>query len=77
MLLDCALLNQIRRYIMPYEIAKDVQNYIGLSTEDKPTVVSNGSTLHLVDTGEEFVSFEDMWVLDLRRARAIKLALMI
>lgn len=62
---------------MPYEIAKDVQNYIGLSTEDKPTVVSNGSTLHLVDTGEEFVSFEDMWVLDLRRARAIKLALMI
>jgi hypothetical protein len=33
-----------------------------------------GSPYHAVDTGDEFVRYADGWVLDLRRARAIKRA---
>ena len=33
-----------------------------------------GSIFHAVDTGDEFVKYADGWVLDLRKARAIKRA---
>jgi|GEM_PF-723448 len=33
-----------------------------------------GSTFHAIDTGDEFIRFADGWLLDLRRARAIKRA---
>jgi hypothetical protein len=46
----------------------------GLSTDDKPTSAPQGMTLHCVDTGEEWVFYDGMWTLDLRRARALLLA---
>ena len=36
-----------------------------------------GSIFHAVDTGDEFVRYADGWLLDLRKARAIKRAEMI
>ena len=37
-------------------------NYIGKSTEEKPTVgVRNGETLYLVDTGEAFIFYDGQW----------------
>lgn len=33
-----------------------------------------GSIFHAVDTGDEFVRYADGWVLDLRKAAAIKRA---
>jgi len=36
-----------------------------------------GSIFHAVDTGDELVRFADGWVLDLRKARAIKRAEML
>ena len=36
------------------------------------TTYPAGSRFHAIDTGEEFVKFAGGWLLDLRRARAIK-----
>ena len=39
-----------------------------------PANVAAGSTLHFVDTGEEYVVYGGMWELDFRRARALETA---
>lgn len=37
-------------------------NYIGKSTEEKPTVgARDGETLYLVDTGDEFIFYDGQW----------------
>ena len=52
-----------------------IQRWNGASTDSKPsTDVKEGSTFHAVDTGEEFIFHNDMWVQDLRRVNAIKMA---
>lgn len=38
------------------------------------TAYPAGSIFHAVDTGDEFVKYADGWILDLRKARAIKRA---
>ena len=40
--------------------------YQALSSDEFPTGAGNGSTLHLVDTGEQFVCHDGQWFLDLR-----------
>jgi hypothetical protein len=50
------------------------KNFAGASTDEKPENVAEGSTFHAVDTGEEYVRHNGMWVQDLRRINAIKLA---
>ena len=49
-------------------------DYIGLSSDEYPVNVIEGSTLHMVDTGEQFVSHEGIWEEDLRLIYAIKTA---
>ena len=39
-----------------------------------PSSLHAGSTLHFVDTGEEYVQYGGMWELDLRKARALETA---
>ena len=36
-----------------------------------------GSVFHSVDTGDEWVYYEGMWTLDLRKAMALKRSLLI
>lgn len=43
----------------------------GLSTDDKPLGVENGTTLHVIDTGEMFVFHDGMWEPDLRLMAAL------
>lgn len=50
-----------------------IQNFIGLSTDTKPTTgVPIGSTFHAYDTGEQFVyAGDDGWQDDLRMIYAL------
>lgn len=53
------------------------QKFITLSSSGfpDPKDLNAGSTLHFVDTGEEYVVYGGMWELDLRRAKALELQL--
>jgi len=52
-----------------------IKTFQGLSSDDKPTTdVPEGSTFHVVDTGEELVFMDGMWEQDLRRIYAIQQA---
>lgn len=48
-----------------------VSHWLVTSDEDKPTAAS-GSTLHVVDTGEEYIYFNGGWQQDLRRIYALR-----
>ena len=47
-------------------ISNHPDHYVGLSSEVWPTDIPDGSTLHLVDTGEEFICYGGIWVPDRR-----------
>ena len=51
-------------------------DYITLSSSGfpDPNNSQDGATLHFVDTGEEYVQYQNMWELDLRRVTALKMA---
>ena len=59
---------------MTVSLATTIQVFNGLSTDDKPSTAPEGSTFHAVDTGEQWIRHDDMWVLDLRLARALGMA---
>jgi len=50
------------------------QRWNGASMDEKPTDAPEGSEFHAVDTGEEFIFHNGMWVQDLRKINAIKMA---
>lgn len=52
------------------------KHLVGLSSDDKPTDVDEGTYIHIVDTGEEYIFCDGMWFQDLRRINAIKMAAM-
>ncbi len=64
-----------RRPGMPYSLNRSSE-YITLSSSGfpDPNNVQDGSTLHFVDTGEEYVQYRGMWELDFRRAKALQTA---
>lgn len=48
-----------------------IKRWAGHSSDEKPSSnVPEGSTLHIVDTGEEYVYHNGMWIQDLRRIYA-------
>lgn len=58
--------------VTPYQgVAADLE--VLTDTEEYPA----GSIFHAVDTGDEYVRYADSWVLDLRKAAAIKRSLML
>lgn len=62
---------------MTVQLQTTIQVWNGHSSDDKPTSgVREGSTFHCVDTGEEFIFHNDMWIQDLRKINAIKEAAM-
>jgi hypothetical protein len=56
---------------MAVQIVRGKHEYQCLSSDTKP-VAPEGSTLHIVDTGEELVIHEEIWVPDLRWKWRIK-----
>lgn len=59
---------------MTTKLVAVIQRFQGLSTDDKPTNVPEGSTFHAIDTGQEFVFYDGGWEIDLRKVNAIKMA---
>lgn len=54
-------------------LVSNYRQWQGLSTDEKPTTdVTEGSTYHSVDTGEEYVFHNGMWERDLRRIAALQ-----
>ncbi len=54
------------------------RNWICLSSDEFPVAgngVKQGDKMHIVDTGEEYIFFNDMWETDLRLTNAVKNAL--
>lgn len=49
-----------------------IQRFLALSSDAWPTAPPEGSTLHVVDTGEEYIWFDGAWERDLRMITAIK-----
>lgn len=45
------------------------------STDDKPLTVENGTKLYIVDTGEEWIFFDGMWILDIATAAVLMRAM--
>jgi hypothetical protein len=50
---------------------KNPESWHGLSSDEKPFEVPEGTTFHVVDTGEVYVFFNDAWEIDLRSSRAL------
>jgi hypothetical protein len=48
-----------------------IQRFQCLSTDTMPDSPPEGSTCHVVDTGEEYVFFDGTWELDLRLSTAL------
>lgn len=51
------------------------QRFTGLSTDDRPASPSEGSTYHVIDTGEQEVFHNGMWETDLRLIEALEMVL--
>ncbi len=58
---------------MAVSFVATIKRWQGLSTDEKPsTDVPEGSTFHVVDTGEEYVYHDGSWQPDLRMVRALR-----
>lgn len=44
----------------------------GLSSDDKPLDVDDGTIMHVVDTGEEYIFYDGAWEIDKRRIYALR-----
>ncbi len=53
-----------------------IQRWNGASSDVKPTDAPEGSTFHVVDTGEKYIFHNGGWVEDLRDIYAIQKAAM-
>lgn len=52
------------------------KHLVCLSSDDKPMTVDDGTQIHIIDTGEEYIFLNGMWEIDLRKINAIKMAAM-
>ena len=53
---------------MATKLATVIHRWTGVSSDVKPSSgVSEGSTYHYIDTGEEYIYHNGMWEQDLRR----------
>jgi hypothetical protein len=57
---------------MAVSLIATIQRFQGLSTDVKPSDPPEGSTFHVVDTGEEYVFFDGTWEQDLRLIAALR-----
>jgi len=66
---------------MTVEMVTTIKNLQGVLADldimTDSTEYPAGSTFHALDTGDEFIRYMDGWVLDLRKAAAIKRSLML
>jgi len=53
---------------------QEAQHFQGLSSDIKPDSPNDGSTLHIIDTGEHYVFHDGVWAFDLTLIKAIQLS---
>jgi len=58
--------------IFEIDISQRKIQYNGLSSDERPSDASEGSTYHAVDTGEQEIYHDGMWMTDLRLSRALE-----
>jgi len=56
---------------MAVTLVATITRYQGLSTDIKPASTTEGSTFHVIDTGEEYVYYNGTWERDLRLIAAL------
>jgi len=56
---------------MAVKLVATIQNFVCLSSDAKPTAAPEGSTLHIIDTGEQFIFYSGSWEQDLRMIYAL------
>jgi len=59
---------------MTVSLVTSAKCFAGHSSDELPSGVEEGASFHVVDTGEELVYHNGMWVQDLRKINAIKMA---
>ena len=57
---------------MTIKLVTTAQRFQGLSTDEKPASPPEGSTLHIIDTGEEYIYHDGTWEDDLRMIAAMR-----
>ena len=57
---------------MAVKLITTIQRFQALSADEWPTSPPEGATLHIIDTGEEYVFFDGTWEQDLRRIAALR-----
>lgn len=57
---------------MAVSLIATIQRFQALSTDEWPASPPEGSTLHVIDTGEEYVFHDGTWEKDLRRIAALQ-----
>lgn len=58
---------------MTKQLISEDRKWLGLSSDSLETDnVGEGSEMHIVDTGEQYIFFDGTWVPDLRLIYAIK-----
>jgi len=51
---------------MAVKLETNIQRFNGLSSDSKPESPPEGSTFHVIDTGEKYIFHNDTWEEDLR-----------
>ena len=57
---------------MAISLIGTIQRLQCLSTDDKPLNVPEGTEIHVIDTGEQYIMHDGMWEPDLRLTRALE-----
>jgi hypothetical protein len=58
---------------MAIKLETNIKRFNGISSDDKPDSPPEGSTFHMVDTGEKYIYHNGMWEEDLRLIYALNL----
>lgn len=56
---------------MAVKLISNVNRWDGISSDEKPSTAPEGSTFHVVDTGEQYIWHNGTWELDLRLSTAL------
>jgi len=56
---------------MTVRLCTGEKRYQGLSSDEKPDSPPNGSTFHIIDTGETYVFHDGTWEQDIRTQTAL------
>jgi len=59
---------------MTVKLIATIKCFQGLSSDVKPTDPPEGSTYHIIDTGEQYIFYDGSWEIDLRLIYALSVA---